>query len=410
VLACRRDSAGGTHLTLARSTPTRRLIVNADDFGASPEINAAVIRAHREGILTSASLMVGGAAFEEAVALAREHPTLGIGLHLTLVCGRPVLPPQQIPGLVRAAARPLAKPTPTDSPTPSPSPRPSPAGRGGNCGSFSQTVNVSRATERDALLPLPAGEGRGEGERPGSASGPQTTSHTPETSATRTAISSPQEPARLLSPPLSSIRNGGVGARRAGEEERFFDSNPTRAGLRWFFRRSLRPQLEAEIRAQFERFAATGLRLDHVNGHLNTHLHPVVLGILLEHARAWGIRHLRLTRDPFRLNARLAGGAWGYRLSHALIFRALSAWARPRLARAGIGFTDRVFGLLQNGRVDEAFLLKLIAQLPPGDSELYSHPSTGEVRHELTALVSPPVRRAIATGGIQLIRHQDLRP
>src|ERR1051325_8571977 len=52
----------------------RRLIVNADDFGRSSSINAAVIRAHREGILTSASLMVNEPAFAEAVALARQNP------------------------------------------------------------------------------------------------------------------------------------------------------------------------------------------------------------------------------------------------------------------------------------------------------------------------------------------------
>ena len=69
------------------STP-RRLIVNADDFGRSRSINEAVIRAHREGILTSASLMVNEPACGEAVALARENPDLCVGLHLSLLCGR----------------------------------------------------------------------------------------------------------------------------------------------------------------------------------------------------------------------------------------------------------------------------------------------------------------------------------
>ena len=81
----------------------RRLIVNADDFGRSASINQAVIRAHREGILTTASLMVNEAAGEEAVALAREHPNLGVGLHLTLLCGHSALPGERIPGLVNAS-------------------------------------------------------------------------------------------------------------------------------------------------------------------------------------------------------------------------------------------------------------------------------------------------------------------
>src|SRR3974390_1016219 len=78
----------------------RRLIVNADDFGRTSSINEAVIRAHREGILTTTSLMVNEPAFEEAVTLARAHPDLGVGLHLTLLCGHSALPAEKIPGLV----------------------------------------------------------------------------------------------------------------------------------------------------------------------------------------------------------------------------------------------------------------------------------------------------------------------
>jgi chitin disaccharide deacetylase len=76
------------------------VIINADDFGLSAGVNRAVIRGWQEGILTSASLMAGGVAFDEAVSLARENPALQVGLHLTLVHGRSVLPPRDIPGLV----------------------------------------------------------------------------------------------------------------------------------------------------------------------------------------------------------------------------------------------------------------------------------------------------------------------
>lgn len=78
----------------------RRLIVNADDFGLSTGVNRAVELAWQQGILTQTSLMPGGAAFNEAVEIARQNPGLQVGLHLTLVQGRPVLPPEQIPGLV----------------------------------------------------------------------------------------------------------------------------------------------------------------------------------------------------------------------------------------------------------------------------------------------------------------------
>ena len=76
------------------------LIINADDFGSSQSVNAAIIKAYREGILTSTSLMVSGDAAQEAIALAKNHPHLAVGLHLVLVCGKSVLPPEQIPHLV----------------------------------------------------------------------------------------------------------------------------------------------------------------------------------------------------------------------------------------------------------------------------------------------------------------------
>ena len=78
----------------------RCLIVTADDFGLSIPVNEAVERAHCEGVLSAASLMIGAPAAEDAVERARSLPSLGVGLHLTLIDGRPVLPPDKIPGLV----------------------------------------------------------------------------------------------------------------------------------------------------------------------------------------------------------------------------------------------------------------------------------------------------------------------
>ena len=77
----------------------RWLIVNADDFGLNSSSNHAIIRGHQEGILTSCSLMVNEAGFEEAVQLARENPRLGVGLHLTFLDGHSTLPREKIPGL-----------------------------------------------------------------------------------------------------------------------------------------------------------------------------------------------------------------------------------------------------------------------------------------------------------------------
>lgn len=277
---------------MERPEPVRRLIVNADDFGRSHAINQAVVRAHREGILTSASLMVNGAAAGEAVELARQNPRLGVGLHVTLVCGTSALKPKEIPGLI------------DDS---------------GN-----------------------------------------------------------------------------------------FGGNPVATGLRYFCRRSLGPQLEREMQMQFEKFRATGLALDHVNGHLHFHLHPVIFDALMRRARDWGITHFRLTRDSFGLNLRLAPGRLFYRASHALIFSWLTRRAQRLLRERGITHASAVFGLLQDGRVDENYVSRLIPALPAGDSELYSHPSLDEFSHEVDALISPRVKSLIQEHRVQLIRYQDL--
>ncbi|MDA8428789.1 MAG: hopanoid biosynthesis-associated protein HpnK [Geobacteraceae bacterium] len=84
-------------------TPQRQLIITSDDFGLSRGVNAAVEQGWRDGILTNASLMPGGAAFDEAVQIARRNPGLQVGLHLTLVQGTAVLPHAQIPDLVNEA-------------------------------------------------------------------------------------------------------------------------------------------------------------------------------------------------------------------------------------------------------------------------------------------------------------------
>ena len=80
----------------------KNLVVTADDFGASLAVNDAVEQAHRDGILTAASLMVAGDAAADAVARARTMPGLGVGLHVVLVEGRPILPPARVPALVDA--------------------------------------------------------------------------------------------------------------------------------------------------------------------------------------------------------------------------------------------------------------------------------------------------------------------
>src|SRR4051794_21158461 len=188
VECCQPNPAFAHHAHASSLRSGTRLVVNADDFGRSRSINEAVIRAHREGILTTASLMVNEAACEEAVALAKDNPRLGVGLHLTLLCGRSALRHDQIPGLVNSLDE--------------------------------------------------------------------------------------------------------------------FTNNSFQAGVRYYFNGKLRALLRQEVHEQFKRFRTTGLPLDHVNGHLHMHLHPVVFRILMDDAAELGIDCVRLTADPLWLNLR----------------------------------------------------------------------------------------------------------
>lgn len=77
----------------------KRLIINADDFGMARSINEAILQAHRDGVVTSATLMANGGAFDDAVVRAQECPGLGVGCHVVLVNGRPLSPAAQIPAL-----------------------------------------------------------------------------------------------------------------------------------------------------------------------------------------------------------------------------------------------------------------------------------------------------------------------
>ncbi len=285
----------------------RRLVVTADDFGAAPEVNRAVVRAHREGILTSTSLMVTGDAVEDAVRLARETPGLAVGLHLVLAQGRPASPPGEIPDLV------------------------------GPDGAFRRA---------------------------------------PVTTGIRYAFD-------------YAFRDGGA-------------------------------QLRREIEAQLAAFAATGLRLGHVDGHMNMHLHPVVLPVLLDLAPRYGIRAMRLSREDLGAALRHDPGHFARKLLEGVVFHALAAYSMPRLRTAGIATADRVYGMHQTGHVDERYLMALIAALPPGASELYCHPSDGlaaamapyqqgyDHAGELAALTSARVREAVRAAGVELVSYAAL--
>ncbi len=276
----------------------KRLIVTSDDFGVSLAVNEAVEQAHTQGILTAASLMVAGDAAADALERAKRLPGLGVGLHLVLVEGRPMLPAAEVPDLVDA--------------------------------------------------------------------------------------------------------NG------------HFRTNMAMAGVNFFFRPSVRRQLEREIEAQFAAFAATGLPLDHVNAHKHFHLHPTIAGLILRIGRRYGLAAARAPVEPAALIAAIEP------VPQTLAGRIAAPYARSvarRFRAAGLVVPDRVLGLAWSGHMTTTRVRALITALPDGLSEIYCHPATEDAypgsapgyayRAELTALLDPQMRALVAQQDIHLSRFAD---
>lgn len=272
----------------------KAVIINGDDFGLSPEVNAGIIRAHREGVLRSASLMVAEGARGEAVRAAHELPALDVGLHVVVCKGRSVLGPLELAPLV------------------------------GACGRFVE--------------------------------------------------------------------------------------NPVLGGLRYFFDRRLRAKLAAECRAQIERHLELAGYLNHINGHLNFHVHPVLAEILVDLAAEYRVPYLRLPREPVLATLALARDHAGRKLAEAAIFRALSRRTHRLAARHGIKSNDWLFGLHQSGHLSEAYVLGVIDRLRDGVTEIYCHPAmdiggtppAASAQREVEILTSPRVAAALSARAIEL--------
>lgn len=281
------------------------MIVTADDFGLSVPVNEAVERAHREGILTATSLMVAEPAAEDAIRRARALPRLGVGLHVVVVCGRPILSPDQLPDLV----------------------------------------------------------------------GP----------------------------------------------DGMFTADLARAGVRYFFHPRARRQLEAEIRAQFAAFAASGLPFDHVNAQSHFHLHPTVFGMILRIAREYGSPPIRIPYEPFGPSWRATGDLRGLRFANAYLLAPWLAMMRARLDAGGFAHNDRVLGLSDVGHMTPARVTALLGELGPGVTEVFFHCATGrwpgidpaltgyQLEDELAALTSPAVAALLHGEDVERIAFADLR-
>jgi chitin disaccharide deacetylase len=197
----------------------------------------------------------------------------------------------------------------------------------------------------------------------------------------------------------------------------FMDEGMVRRGILIFANPSARRQIEWEIRAQLLAYRRTGLMLDHVNAHKHLHFHPTILSILLSLAREFGIRAIRVPQEPLWF-ARLHG-KWSS-LPGAVSLAALATTMSYRIRAAGILCNDQVFGIANSGAMDERGMLKVLARLPNGITEIYLHPaiesgsivapSMAKYRHadEFAALLSPRVRAVIDSLGIRCGGYSDV--
>ena len=194
-----------------------------------------------------------------------------------------------------------------------------------------------------------------------------------------------------------------------------FPDDPLAAGLRWTWSAETRAELARELEAQFELFAATGLALDHVDSHLHFHVHPAVFPRVAELARRYGACGLRLPRDDLSLAWRGRPGQLAPKIFFTLIFTLLNRLNLPAAQRNRLFVAGRVFGLLNSGRMEEAYVIKVLERVKQEDAEMYFHPACrpesdpqGPNPGDLATLLSETVRQTIRQRGIHLTTYTAL--
>jgi len=198
-----------------------------------------------------------------------------------------------------------------------------------------------------------------------------------------------------------------------------FSTQLVRSGFKFFFSRRVRRQLEAEIRAQFEAFKHTGLKLDHVNGHHHMHLHPTVTDLILRVGRDYGLDSIRIPDEPPL--AALCPSDTELKRRH-LQRRLLVPWLK-RLRRASaksrLKQNDLMFGLYDSGALSVEKLVRILAHVPDGVTELMMHPAKDASdttskkqatsgQEEYRALTHPRVTRSIERFDINLTSFGEL--
>jgi chitin disaccharide deacetylase len=195
-----------------------------------------------------------------------------------------------------------------------------------------------------------------------------------------------------------------------------FRSDMISASIRIAFDPWARRQVAKEIAAQFEAYAATGLPLDHVDCHKHWQLHPVIGHLVIRIGRRHGMTALRVPREPIGVLRRVENTSLSL---ESLITAGRARRLGHRVRWRHVRTTDRVFGLAWSGAMTEPRMAGLLANLPDGLSEIYTHPATSNVftgavpgnryADELAALVSPAIVNAVKANGIRLTSYSDLQ-
>ena len=191
--------------------------------------------------------------------------------------------------------------------------------------------------------------------------------------------------------------------------EGLFRTDMARMGADIFFKPSVRRQLADEIAAQFDAFADTGLPLDHVNTHKHYHLHPTIASLILQIGRCYG---MRASRAPVEPRAVLGAVDPAAAPAPAYVTEPWARLVRARYRMAGVVMADQVFGLAWSGAMTPERVAGIVRRLPPGVSELYTHPATAggfegaapgyRYAEELAALLAPETAEAVAASGAVL--------
>jgi hopanoid biosynthesis associated protein HpnK len=201
-----------------------------------------------------------------------------------------------------------------------------------------------------------------------------------------------------------------------------FTTSPFRAGIQYYFSPAARRELRREMRAQFELFAATGLRFSHVDGHTHLHQHPVIFDELIRLCEEFGVRRVRVVKGEMRLSLKLDRTGLPGKLVVGTVFNMLGRWCERRLRGRGFVQPQKVYGLLQSGDMNEEYLLglvQLIGRGPAASGEIYAHPLASDAdeaakrenpggESELKALISARVRSAIEDAGLRLATYETL--